>query len=117
MQNGKYNHVVIVRSEVNGVRKGVQQRSSDITAHRGELEWSLSNAVERSIGLGEEFLGETGSFVLVPSRGIVEIGLGEWPNDEPASHCGSVMAIELLAESFLNDRPGVARVGIGLEIL
>ena len=64
----------------------MQQRSSDITAHRGELEWPLSNAVERSIDLAEESFGETGSFVLVPSRGFVEIGLSERPNDEPASH-------------------------------
>jgi hypothetical protein len=117
MQYGKYNHVIIARSKVNGVRKGVQQRSSDITAYRGELEWPLSNAVEGSIDLREESLRETGSFVLVPPRGIVEIGLREWPNDEPASHCGSVVAIELLAEPFLNDLPGVTRVGIGLEIL
>jgi hypothetical protein len=86
VQYGKYNHVIIVRSEVNGIRKCVQHRSSDITAHRGELERPLSNAVERSIDLGEESLGETGSFVFVPSRRFVEIGLSERPNDEPAGH-------------------------------
>ncbi len=39
-------------------------------------------ARERSIDVAEEPFRETGSFVVVPPRGILEIGLGEWPNDE-----------------------------------
>lgn len=69
----------------------------DITANFGELEWPLANARERSIDIAEESFGETGSFVLVPPRGVLEIGLGEWPNDEPARHFRSVAVVELLA--------------------
>jgi hypothetical protein len=75
----------------------MQQRSVDITAHCGELEWPLADARERSIDIAEESFGETGLFVLVPPRGVVEIGLGEWPNDEPARHFRSVAVVELLA--------------------
>ena len=46
------------------------------------MEWPLADARERSIDIAEEPFGETGSFVLVPPRAIVEIGLGEWPNDD-----------------------------------
>jgi hypothetical protein len=64
----------------------VQQRSAHIADHRGKLEWPLADAREGAIDVAEESLCETGSFVLVPPRGILEIGLGEWPNDEPAGH-------------------------------
>ena len=58
----------------------------DFTAQCRELEWPLANARERSIDISEESFYETSSFVLVPLRSIFEIGLGEWPNDEPAGH-------------------------------
>jgi hypothetical protein len=87
------------RPKVNGVRESVQQRSANITAHCGELEWPLANARERSIDIAEESSGETGSFVLVPTRGILEIGLGERPNDEPAGH-----SIQLRLSNFLRRR-------------
>ena len=41
---------------------------------------------ERDIDILDESLGEPGSLVVVPPCGILEIGLGEWPNDEPAGH-------------------------------
>jgi hypothetical protein len=102
--------------KVNGVRESVQQRSVGITGHRGELEWSLENARERSIDIVEESCGETGSFVPVPSRGILEIGLSEWPNDEPAGHSRSVAAVELFAEALLNNLPAVTGGRIGFEV-
>jgi hypothetical protein len=64
----------------------VEQRSADIAAHCRELEWPLANAREGLIDIAEESLGETGSLFSVPVRGILKIGLGEWPNDEPAGH-------------------------------
>jgi hypothetical protein len=45
-----------------------------------------ADARERAIDIVDESFGETCSFVLVPPRGILEIGLGEWPNDEPTHH-------------------------------
>jgi hypothetical protein len=50
------------------------------------LECPFADASECSIDIAEESFGETGSFVFVPPRGILEIGLGERPNDEPAGH-------------------------------
>jgi hypothetical protein len=50
------------------------------------LKWPFTDARERSIDIAEESFRETGSFGLVPPRGIFEIGLGERPNDEPAGH-------------------------------
>ena len=64
----------------------MQQRSANIAGHRGELEWPLADARERPIDITEKSIGEPGSLVLVPPRGILEIGLSEWPNDEPAGH-------------------------------
>ena len=77
----------------------MQKRSANITTHCGELEWPLANARERSIDIAEEPFGETGSFVLVPPRGILEIGLGEWPNDEPAGH-----SVQWLLSNFFRRR-------------
>jgi hypothetical protein len=94
----------------------VQQRSANFARHGGKLEWSLADARERSVDIAEEPLGEPGSLVLVPPPGILEIGLSEWPNDEPAAHSISVAAVELLAEPFLNNIPAVAGTGIGFEI-
>ena len=86
MQDGEHDDVLLRCSKVDGKRECVQQRSAHVADHRGKLEWSLSDTRQRVIDIAEESLGETGSFVLVPPRGIVEIGLGEWPNDEPAGH-------------------------------
>jgi hypothetical protein len=48
------------------------------------LEWPLVDARERPIDIIEKPIGEPGSLVVVPLRGVLEIGLSEWPNDEPA---------------------------------
>jgi hypothetical protein len=58
-----------------------------------------------------------GPAILVPPRGILEIGLGEWPNDEPAGHSRLAAAAELLAKAFLDDVPVVAGVRIDVELL
>jgi hypothetical protein len=63
------------------------------------LEWRLTDARERSVDIDEEALDESGTLVLVPPRGILEIGLSEWPNDEPAAH-----SIQWLLSNFLRSR-------------
>src|SRR5689334_5425909 len=65
----------------------------------------LADAREGSVDLAEKAARETVMLFVVPSRGIVEIGLGEWPNDEPAGQRCLLPAIELLAETVLNDLP------------
>jgi hypothetical protein len=85
--------------KVNGVGEGVQQRSANFTRYGGELEWPLADAREGSVDIAEEPLGEPGSFVLVPPRGILEIGLSEWPNGESAAH-----SIQWLLPNFLRRR-------------
>jgi hypothetical protein len=99
MQHRQHGDDFVRGQKVDSVREGVQQRSAEITGHCRELEWALANAGERTIDITEESLGETGSFVLVPPRGILEIGLGEWPNDEPVGH-----SVQWLLSIFLRRR-------------
>jgi hypothetical protein len=117
VQHREHGDDSVRRPKVDGVRESVKQRSADVAAHCGELEWQLANARERSTDIAQESLGETGSFVLVPPRGIVEIGLGEWPNDEPGGSFRSVAAVELLPEAFLHNLPAVTGGRIGFEVL
>jgi hypothetical protein len=99
MQHRKHENRLIRYPKVNGVGEGVQQCSANFARHGGELEWPLADARERSVNIAEEPLGEPGSLVLVPPRGILEIGLSEWPNDEPAAH-----SIQWLLSNFLRSR-------------
>jgi hypothetical protein len=99
VQHGKHDNVVILRTEVNGIREGVQQGTTNITTYRGKLEWPFANAVEGSTDVGKKSFGKACPFVFVPSRGILEIGLGKWPNDEPAGHSN-----QLRLSSFLRSR-------------
>jgi hypothetical protein len=86
VQRRKHDNVLIMRTEVHGIREGVQQRSTNIITYRGELEWPFANAVEGSTDVGKKPFGKASPLVFVPSCGILEIGLGERPNDEPARH-------------------------------
>jgi hypothetical protein len=90
---------LVQHSEIDSERKRVQQRSTNVAGHRGELEWSFADVRERTIDIAEESFGETCSLVLVPPRGILEIGLGEWPNDEPAGH-----SVQWLPSNFFRRR-------------
>ena len=65
----------------------------------GELEWSFAEAGDRPIDIAEEPFRQPGLSSSLPPRGILEIGLGEWPNDEPAGH-----AIRWLVSSLLRSR-------------
>jgi len=86
MQHREDDSRLIGYPKVKGVGKSVQQCSANFARHGGELEWPLADARERSVDIAEEALGEPSSLVLVPPRGILEVGLSEWPNDEPAAH-------------------------------
>ena len=99
MQHREDDNRLIRCPKVNGVGKGVQQCSANFARHGGELEWPLADARERSIDIAQEPFVEPGSLVLVPPRGIFEIGLSEWPNDEPAAH-----SIQWLLSNFLRSR-------------
>src|SRR5918994_3252996 len=112
MQHREDDSRLIRYPKVNGVREGVQQCPANFARYGGELEWPLADARERSVDIAEEALGEPGSLVLVPPRGILEIGLGERPNDEPTGHSRLAAVIELVAKAFLDDVPVVAGVRI-----
>ena len=86
MQHREHDNRLIRCSKVNGVGERVQQCSPNFARHSRELEWLVADARECLIDITEEPLGEPGSLVLVSPRGMLEIGLGEWPNDEPAGH-------------------------------
>jgi len=86
VQHRKHNNRFIRRPKVDGVRKGVEQCSPYIGIHGRELEWPLADASKRLVDIAEKAAPETVMLFVVPSRGILEIGLGEWPNDEPAGH-------------------------------
>jgi hypothetical protein len=99
MQHREHDNGLIRYPKVNGVGKCVQQCSANCARHGGELEWPLADARERSVDVAKEPLGEPGSLVLVPPCGILEIGLSEWPNDEPAAH-----SIQWPLSNFLRSR-------------
>jgi hypothetical protein len=99
MQHREHDNRLIRSPKVNSIGEGVQECSANFVRHVGELEWPLADARERSVDIAEEPLGEPGSLVLVPSRGIFEIGLSEWPNDEPAAY-----SIQWLLSNFLRSR-------------
>jgi hypothetical protein len=99
MQHSENDSRLIRYPKVNGVGEGVQQCSANFARHGGELERPVADARERSVDIAEEPLGEPRSLVLVPPRGILEIGLSEWPNDEPAAH-----SIQSLLLNFLWSR-------------
>ena len=86
MQHGKYDDALIGCSEINRVRESVKQCSSDIAGHCWELERALSDAFQCPIDIIEKPARKPRSLLLVPARGVLEIGLGERPNDEPARH-------------------------------
>lgn len=117
MQHGQGDDHIIGRAKVDGVRKRVQERPPDAAPHDRKLEWPLTNACERPTDFAEEFRPKFGLLVVVPSCGIREIGLGEWSNDEPARHAGSMLAVEALAKPLLNHVPGVAGVRRLLVVL
>jgi hypothetical protein len=64
-----------------------------------------------------EISARDGLLVLVPSRGIIEIGLGERPNDEAAGHRCLLAAVELLAEALLDNLPAFTGAWVGVEVL
>src|SRR5687768_2713389 len=99
MQHGKYDDALIGCPEIDRVRESVKQCSSDIAGHCGELEWPLADAYKRAIDVSEKPVGEPRALGLVPPRSILEIGLGEWPNDEAAGH-----AVQRLPSNFLRRR-------------
>ncbi|HEY0874389.1 MAG TPA: hypothetical protein VGD94_13035 [Vicinamibacterales bacterium] len=51
-----------------------------------ELERAFADSCEGSFDVTEELIRESGSLVLVPPGGILEVGLGERPNDDRAAH-------------------------------
>src|SRR5438477_1564003 len=63
--------------------EGVQQRSADVARYPGELQRAFADTREGPIGVVEEPLRESDALFLVPARSVLEIGLDEWPNDEP----------------------------------
>jgi hypothetical protein len=99
MQYSEHKDGFLGQVKVDSVRKGMQQRSPHVAGHGGKLSWACADAHDCSIDIAEEPCREPGALLLVPPRGILEIGLGEWPNDEPAGH-----AIQWLVSSFLRSR-------------
>src|SRR5215203_4236148 len=116
MQHREDDSSLIRYPKVNSVREGVQQCSANLARHRRELKWPLADTRERSVDIAEEALGEPGSLVLVPPRGILEISLGERPNDEPAGHSRLAVVVELLPKAFLDHVPVVAGVRLDVEL-
>ena len=80
-----------------------------------ELQWPFADTRKHAIHVAEEAIGEPGVLIVVPPRGIVEIALGESPNDEPTRHV-SVVGVEFLAKTFPNDLPTVTGGRIGVQI-
>lgn len=86
VQHGDHDDRFVHRLKVDRVRKRMEQCSPHIITRGRELEWPLTDVSKRMIDIAQKAARETLMLFLVPSRGIVEIGLGERPNDEPARH-------------------------------
>jgi hypothetical protein len=90
---------LVQHSEINSERERCSsaRRTSPDTAGN----WSGRSPMRANVRLTSprNRSGEIGSFVLVPPRGILEIGLGEWPNDEPAGH-----SVQWLLSNFFRRR-------------
>jgi hypothetical protein len=78
VQHREHDDHLVRCPKVNCGRESVQKRSANIAGHCGELEWPLADARERPIDVAEESIGEAGTLIVVPPRGILEISLGEW---------------------------------------
>ena len=92
-KEGQLRHVPLTKRLTGALREARHLRGSRVLCD------TPADARERAIDIAEESIGETGSFVLVPPRGILEIGLGEWPNDEPAGH-----SVQWLLSNFFRRR-------------
>lgn len=77
MQDREHDDDLVLRSKIQGVRESVQQRSPYVAGHDGKLQGPLADAGQCLIDIAEESFRETGSFVLVPLRSVLEIGLGK----------------------------------------
>jgi hypothetical protein len=73
VQHREHDDHFVGRPKVNRVREGVQQCSAEVARDCRELEGPLADARERLIDIFEKSLGEPGSLVLIPPRGILEI--------------------------------------------
>jgi hypothetical protein len=99
MQHRKDYDGLVGCAEIDGIRESVKQCTSNISDHCGELEWPVTDAYQRPIYVAEKPVGEPRAFGLIPPCGILKIGLGEWPNDEAASH-----AVQWLLSNFWRRR-------------
>lgn len=99
MQDSQHNHCLIRAPKVDRVRERVEQGAADVMGDQRESEWALGDSRERSIDVAEEPRCKAGALRLVPARGIVEVGLGKRPNDEPAGH-----SVQWLVSNFLRRR-------------
>ena len=116
MEDGEHDDRMIRCPKVNGEGERLEQSSPNFAGYAGELERPFAYARECLIDIAEEPLVKPGALVLVPTRGILEIGLGERPNGEPAGHSCLAVVVELLPEAFLDDVPVVAGVRIDVEL-
>lgn len=76
MKNCENSDSVVNQPEVHGVRKRVEQRSSEIGVDYRELHRRSANAVEDLIDRIEEPKSQSRLALLVPARSLVDIRLG-----------------------------------------
>src|SRR5262249_27029274 len=110
VKHGKHDDKLVRRAKVGGVRERAQECPSNVVGDGGKLARRLADPRECSTDISKKARRKSGTLAVVPLRGRCDIGLSEWPNDDPARHRHSRSTVELLSEPILNDLPGVARI-------
>jgi hypothetical protein len=74
------------QTEVDSIRKSVQQCASDVDRHRRELQRGFTDPFEDVIDSVDEPQTQLGLLLFVPARSSVDLRLRRRPYDPPTHH-------------------------------
>ena len=86
MQHREHGDRFLCCTEIDGVRKSLQQCATDVAGDYGKLLRRFANPSEDLIDCAKEAGAEASLLLVVPSGGVLEISLSKRSNDEPAAH-------------------------------
>ena len=99
--------------EVHDVREAGQERLADVVERDGILLGGAFDAGEGDTDGAQKLEPEPGTTRLVPTEGLGDVGACGLPEIQPRRRCHSAAAVLDLVEGLL---PGLARLGVGLEL-
>ena len=86
MKHGENHDPLFRRTEVDSIRKRVQQCASDVDRNRRELQWGVTDPFEDVIDSVDEPQTQSGLLLFVPARSSVDLRLRQRPYDPPTRH-------------------------------